>query len=109
MPKGKHKMSKRGAGIMSVHDYKPKSSMSLEGEHAVSVKEHPVGHKTTFKVTATKTSHNMNSESGKMAHSARYEVNKVEADDNEPTDAKETANDSPKKPMYVSKQSREKD
>lgn len=81
--------SKRGAGIMSIHDYKPKSSMALEGEHANVVKEHPIGRKVTFKVTATKTSHNLNSESGKMSHSARYDIHKIVMDDNEANDKDE--------------------
>lgn len=107
MPKGKFKMSKtpskRQGGVLSIHDYKPKSSMSLEGEHAAVVKDHPIGRKVKFEIHATKVSHNMGSEGGKMSHSARYELHKVIKSDNEATDEKQ-ASKPDGKPSYTSKQ-----
>jgi len=75
--------SKRGAGIMMASEYKPKSKVNLEGEHAQQVTEHPIGKKVKFTVHATKVSHKKNMDG---THSASYEVNKIEKLDNKEDD-----------------------
>lgn len=74
------KINKRASGISMMSDYKPKSKLNLEGEHAETVTAHPIGRKVKMTVHATKSSHSMNSDG---THSASYEINKIENEDNE--------------------------
>lgn len=55
-------------------DYKPKSSMSLEGKHAGATQAHKVGKKAKFIVTATKNRHSMNSDG---SHSAGFDIDSI--------------------------------
>ena len=68
-------VSKRGAGVMMTSEYKPKSTINLEGAHAKSMVEHPIGKKVTMTIAATKVSHRKNSDG---THSASYEVESVD-------------------------------
>jgi hypothetical protein len=68
-------VSKRGSGVMMAEAYKPKSTISLEGAHAKSVADHPIGKKATMTISATKVSHSKNSDG---THSARYEIESVD-------------------------------
>lgn len=77
------KPSKRQAGISMLSDYRPKSKISLEGDHAETAVNHPIGRRVKFVVHATKQSHSKNMD-GK--HSASYDVDKIEKIDNEKTD-----------------------
>jgi hypothetical protein len=77
--------NKKSYGVFSSMDMKPKSALHLEGEHGEQAVEHPIGRKVKVVVHATKVSHTKNSDG---THSARYDVNKIENEDNEKTDAK---------------------
>lgn len=82
----RRKMTTKGHGIRKmssplVSEYKPESTMQLEGDHATTVKSHAIGQKVKMQVIGTKTRGSLND--GK--HSSSYKIHSVKM-----TDADET-------------------
>ena len=69
----------KNKGVM-VSEYKPDSSVSLEGEHAKKLAKHAIGKKVTISISGTKTRHVINHDG---THSVNLKVNSVESSEKE--------------------------
>ena len=73
-------MVKKATSSYGVRDlnYKPESTMSLQGNHATTTKQHKIGDKVQLAVTATKVGHRMDSTG---SHSAEFKIHNVKIND----------------------------
>lgn len=84
-------MATKGHGVRKIAplmgEFKPQSTMSLEGQHATTVKAQNIGQKVQMMVTGTKMSHSMQDGGG---HSAHFKIHSVKMTDDDTTSGPNT-------------------